>query len=84
MLSFSPLFELLKQRHISQKELALKAGLHPTTISRLRHLSGLSMPKYARTFPNCQILEKICIALGCQISDIACIETPCESVCFDA
>jgi DNA-binding Xre family transcriptional regulator len=84
MLNFEPLFVLLNKRHISQKELALKAGLHPTTISRLRHLSGFSMPKRASVLPNCQILERICIALECQLSDIAYVEVPRRQVSFYA
>ena len=61
MFTFKPLFKLLIDRSIKEKELAQKAGISPATICKM---------KKDNSTINANILAKICIALDCKLDDI--------------
>lgn len=60
MICFNRLFSYLAEHDISRKELSEKSGINLHILSRLRH-NGKA---------NTQIIEKLCSALDCSISDI--------------
>ncbi len=60
-ISFKKFNTLLKRKHLFKKELAEKAALHPSTLSRISSGSG-----------NIRIttLHALCKALNCDIGDV--------------
>lgn len=61
MHSFKPLFKILIDRDMKEKELAKKAGISPATLCKM---------KKDNSTINTNILAKICIALDCKLGDI--------------
>lgn len=59
-ISFQKLFAILETRGISRKQLCEMAGLSPATMTKLGKDGNV----------NSSVLDKICLALGCQIGDI--------------
>jgi len=60
-LSYKKLFRLLIDRGIKKKELANKAGLSISTITKMRKVGATV---------SSDVLLKICVALGCTFDDI--------------
>ena len=60
-ISYKKLWKLLIDKDMLKKDLALKAGISPASIAKLGKNEHV----------NTDILVKICIALKCDISDIA-------------
>lgn len=60
------LSSILGERRITQKELSLKTGIRAATINEIYHELVERI--------NLEHLEKICIALDCEISDILKLE----------
>ncbi len=60
-LSYKRLFKLLIDRNLKKKDLCELAGISTTSVSKLGRDQNV----------NTEILEKICDALRCDISDIA-------------
>lgn len=61
ILSYKKMYKLLIDRNMKEKELAIKSGVSPATISKMKK-DGVVM--YSDT------LVKICIALDCTLNDI--------------
>ena len=61
ILSYKKMYKLLIDRNMKEKELAIKSGVSPATISKMKK-DGAVM--YSDT------LVKICIALDCTLNDI--------------
>ncbi len=59
--SYKKLFKLMIDKDIKRKDLKAMTGLSYATISKLDKGENVQM----------EVLEKICIKLGCQLSDIA-------------
>ena len=72
MITFDGLFARMDASHMSQKELAAKAGLHRTTLTRMRRLSGFCIPQKGKrtVLPAFASLLQVCLVLHCQLSDI--------------
>ena len=63
--SFKPLWKLLIDKEVKQKELKEKARISSSTFQKLRNNESVTT----------DILVRICMALGCNISDIVeCVE----------
>lgn len=60
MMSYDKLWILLINRHMSRTELRLKAGLSTSALAQLGKNDYVSL----------KIIEKICNALDCDISDV--------------
>ncbi len=60
MVSYDKLWILLINRHMSRTELRLKAGLSTSALAQLGKNDYVSL----------KIIEKICNALDCDISDV--------------
>ena len=60
-ITFKKLTKLLKKRHLTKKDLANQAAIHPSTITRFS--TGYSDVRI-------ETLHAICQVLGCNISDI--------------
>lgn len=60
-LSYKRLFKLLVDRGIKKKELADKAGLSVSTITKMRKVGAIV---------SSDVLLKVCVALGCTFDDI--------------
>ena len=61
MISYEKLFILLKKRRMKRKDLKKLTGLTYSTIHKL----------YMNESVTSSVLDKICLALDCQLSDIA-------------
>lgn len=59
--SYKRLFKLMIDRNMKRKELKEKTGLSYATISKLEKGENVQM----------EVLDKICMKLDCQLSDIA-------------
>ncbi len=59
--SYKKLFKLMIDKDIKRKDLKALTGLSYATISKLDKGENVQV----------EVLEKICIKLGCQLSDIA-------------
>ncbi len=62
--SYKKLFKLLIDRNLKKKDLCKLAGISTTSVSKLGNNQNV----------NTEILEKICDALMCDISDIVEVE----------
>lgn len=60
-LSYKRLFKLLVDRGMKKRELADKAGLSVSTITKMRKVGAIV---------SSDVLLKICVALGCTFDDI--------------
>ncbi len=60
MVSYDKLWILLVNRHMSRTELRIKAGLSTSALAQLGKNDYVSL----------KIIEKICNALDCDISDV--------------
>lgn len=60
MVSYDKLWILLINRHMSRTELRIKAGLSTSALAQLGKNDYVSL----------KIIEKICNALNCDISDV--------------
>ncbi len=60
MVSYDKLWILLINRHMSRTELRIKAGLSTSALAQLGKNDYVSL----------KIIEKICSALDCDISDV--------------
>lgn len=68
-ISYKPLWKLLIDRDLKKKDLQQLAGISSATITKLGKNENV----------NTEILQKICIALKCNISDIMeMVEVPAE------
>ena len=59
--SYKKLFKLMIDREIKSKDLALKAGISPTTLAKMKK-DGATVSS--------NVLVKICAALDCTVGDI--------------
>lgn len=59
-LSYKPLWHLLIERNMNRSELIEKAGITSNVMARMGKDGYISM----------ESLEKICLALNCQVSDV--------------
>lgn len=59
-LSYKKLFKLLIDRNMKKKDLCILAGISTASVTKLRKDKNV----------NTEILEKICLALECDICDI--------------
>ena len=60
-LSYKRLFKLLIDRNLKKKDLCELAGISTSSVTKLAN----------DQYVNTEIIEKICISLGCNIEDIA-------------
>lgn len=60
-ITYKPLWKLLIDRDMTREELRIKAELSPATIAKLSKDGNVTT----------MVLDKICRALDCQLSDIA-------------
>ena len=60
-ITYDRLWKLLKSVGLKKKDLAEMAHIHPSTISRMGNRQGISS----------MVIIKICVALNCDLSDIA-------------
>lgn len=60
-ITYKPLWKLLIDRDMTREELRIKAELSPATIAKLGKDGNVTT----------MVLDKICRALDCQLSDIA-------------
>ena len=60
-ITYDRLWKLLKSVGLKKKDLAEMANIHPSTISRMSKRRGVSS----------SVIIKICLALNCDLSDIA-------------
>ena len=66
MISYKPLFELLKARNISQYKLIEFEGISSATVYRLRHDMSVTT----------KTIETLCCILDCEQTDIMIISPP--------
>ena len=59
-ISYKKLWKLLIDKDMLKKDLAQKAKISPTSIAKLSKNENV----------NTEIIDKICMALGCDVSDI--------------
>ena len=64
MISFDPLWKTLIDKKMSKREMAEKAGISKSTLVQLNHNQSVTL----------ETIEKICIALDCDISDVVSIK----------
>ena len=62
-IDYTPLWKMLIDKKLKKKDLAVIAGISPSTISKLSAGDNV----------NTDVLVKICIALNCDLQDIATI-----------
>lgn len=60
MISYKPLFHLLVDRDLELTNVIKKAGLSKGTVTNINNGNSITM----------NTLEKICLYLGCQASDV--------------
>lgn len=60
-IDYTPLWKMLIDKKLKKKDLAVIAGISPSTISKLSAGDNV----------NTDVLVKICIALNCDLQDIA-------------
>lgn len=60
MISYAPLWEMMKKREISTYTLIHKYGINPRTINNLKHNKSITL----------YTLERLCEIFNCQASDI--------------
>ena len=60
MVSYKKLWKLLIDKDMKKKDLCKKAGISPASVTKMG-LNG---------FVTTEVLEKICVALECQIGDV--------------
>ena len=60
-ITYDRLWKLLKSVGLKKKDLAEMAHIHPSTISRMSKRRGVSS----------SVIIKICLALNCDLSDLA-------------
>ena len=60
-IDYTPLWKMLIDKKLKKKDLAVIAGISPSTISKLSAGDNV----------NTVVLVKICIALNCDLQDIA-------------
>lgn len=60
MVSYDSLWKLLIDKHMSRTELRVKAGLTTSALAQLGKNEHVSL----------KVIEKICVALDCDISDV--------------
>lgn len=63
-ISYKPLWKLLIDKDMKNKELIEKAGLSSSTLYKLKHNNNVTTA----------VLVRICEALDCEFSDIMCCE----------
>lgn len=59
-ISYKRLWKLLIDKGMKKKELCKAAGISPATVTKMGKCGHITT----------EVLEKICIALGCKIEDI--------------
>ncbi len=60
-ITYDRLWKFLKSVGLKKKDLAQMANIHPSTISRMGNRQGVSS----------MVIIKICMALNCDLNDIA-------------
>ena len=61
MISYKPLFKILLERDMTKTQLREAISLSPNVIAKMSKGDYVSL----------EVLERICLYLGCQLSDIA-------------
>ena len=64
MISYKPLWKLLIEKDLNKLDLCTLVGISPTTVAKM------SKNKYT----SLEILDRICIVLGCPIEDVIKVE----------
>ena len=60
MVCYKKLWKLLIDKDMKKKDLCKKAGISPASVTKMGR----------NGFVTTEVLEKICVALGCQIGDV--------------
>lgn len=69
-ISYEKLWNLLSERNMKRKDLMALSGVSQSSITKLGHNENVQT----------EVLERICIALNCDLSDIAEIVPPREPI----
>lgn len=59
-INYKPLWKLLIDKDMKKKDLCAKAGISPASVTKMGR----------NGFVTTEVLEKICVALECQIGDV--------------
>ena len=74
MVTYKPLWKILIDREMSQRDLMLQSGISPNTMTKLRHDEEVSLA----------VLAKICKALNVDYGDImSYVDKTCDIVCSE-
>ncbi|KAA3384392.1 helix-turn-helix domain-containing protein [Akkermansia muciniphila] len=60
MISYDPLFQTLKRKHITEYQLVYKHGFSAYIFNRIKHGQNITM----------KTLDTLCFILNCPVSDI--------------